>query len=43
MKKILTADIGGTVRMGIGPFNTEAHIQTAIRAVAEISDFQKMK
>jgi len=38
-----TADIGGTVRTGIGPFNTEAHIQTAIRAVAEIADFQKKK
>lgn len=38
-----TDKIGGTVRMGIGPFNTEAHIQTAIRAVAEIADFQNKK
>jgi cysteine desulfurase family protein len=38
-----TDKIGGTVRMGIGPFNTEEHIQTAIRAVAEIADFQKKK
>ncbi|UCC71634.1 MAG: aminotransferase class V-fold PLP-dependent enzyme [Gemmatimonadota bacterium] len=27
----------GTVRFSIGPFNTEAHIETAIRAVAEIA------
>ncbi len=38
-----TAKIGGTVRMGIGPFNTEDHIKTAIEAVAEIIDFQKKK
>ena len=38
-----TDKIGGTVRIGIGPFNTEEHIQTAIQAVAEISDFQKKK
>jgi len=38
-----TAKIGGTVRIGIGPFNTREHIQTAIRAVAEIADFQKKK
>jgi len=38
-----TDKIGGTVRIGIGPFNTEEHIQTAIRAVAEIADFQKKK
>jgi cysteine desulfurase family protein len=38
-----THQIGGTVRMGIGPFNTEEHIDTAIRAVAEIADFQKKK
>jgi cysteine desulfurase family protein len=36
-----TDKIGGTVRIGIGPFNTEEHIQTAIQAVAEIADFQK--
>jgi len=36
-----TAQIGGSVRMGIGPFNTEDHIRTAIEAVAEIAAFQK--
>ena len=29
--------IHGAVRFGIGPFNTEAHIQAAIRAVGEIA------
>jgi cysteine desulfurase family protein len=38
-----TDKIGGTVRIGIGPFNTEEHIQTAIQAVAEIADFQRKK
>jgi cysteine desulfurase/selenocysteine lyase len=38
-----TAKIGGTVLMGIGPFNTEDHIKTAIEAVGEIIDFQKKK
>jgi len=38
-----TAKIGGTVRMGIGPFNTEDHIKTAVEAVGEIIDFQKKK
>jgi cysteine desulfurase family protein len=38
-----TASIGGAVRMGIGPFNTENHIKAAIEAVAEIVDFQKNK
>lgn len=38
-----TDQIGGTVRVGIGPFNTEEQIKTAIRAVAEIADFQKKK
>jgi cysteine desulfurase family protein len=32
-----TAKIKGTVRFGIGPFNTEAHIHAAIQAVAEIT------
>jgi cysteine desulfurase family protein len=36
-----TAQIGGSVRIGIGPFNTEGHIRTAIEAVGEIADFQK--
>jgi cysteine desulfurase/selenocysteine lyase len=38
-----TAQIGGSVRIGIGPFNTEDHIRTAIEAVGEIVDFQKKK
>jgi cysteine desulfurase family protein len=38
-----TDQIGGTVRIGIGPFNTEAHIKAAIQAVAEIVDFQKKR
>jgi len=38
-----TDKIGGTVRIGIGPFNIEEHIQTAIQAVAEIAEFQKKK
>jgi len=32
-----TAKIHGAVRFGIGPFNTEAHINQAIAAVAEIA------
>ncbi len=36
-----TDKIGGTVRIGIGPFNTEEHIRIAIQSVAEIVDFQK--
>ncbi len=32
-----TAEIHGAVRFGIGPFNTEEHIQTAITAVREIA------
>lgn len=38
-----TAETGGSVRIGIGPFNTEAHIKTAIEAVGEIVEFQKSK
>ena len=38
-----TDRIGGAVRIGIGPFNTEDHIRTAIHAIAEIVDFQKKK
>ena len=38
-----TDKIGGAVRMGIGPFNTEDHIKTAIEAVAEIADFHRKK
>jgi cysteine desulfurase / selenocysteine lyase len=32
-----TVDIHGTVRLSIGPFNTEEHIDTAIAAVSEIA------
>ena len=32
-----TDKLHGAVRFGIGPFNTEAHIDTAIAAVAEIA------
>jgi cysteine desulfurase family protein len=38
-----TAQIGGSVRIGIGPFNTEDHIKAAIEAIGEIVDFQKKK
>jgi cysteine desulfurase family protein len=36
-----TDQTGGSVRVGIGPFNTEDHIKTTIDAVGEIVDFQK--
>ncbi|MGB9004248.1 MAG: aminotransferase class V-fold PLP-dependent enzyme [Candidatus Aminicenantales bacterium] len=32
-----TAKIKGAVRFGIGPFNTEDHIRTAVKAVAEVA------
>jgi cysteine sulfinate desulfinase/cysteine desulfurase-like protein len=38
-----TAKTGGSVRIGIGPFNTEDHIKTTIEAVGEIVEFQKSK
>jgi cysteine desulfurase family protein len=38
-----TAKIGGSVRIGIGPFNTEDHIKTTIEAVSEIAEFAKKK
>ncbi len=38
-----TVPIGGSVRMSIGPFNTENDIKSAIEAVREIVDFQKKK
>ena len=38
-----TTKIGGAVRIGIGPFNTEDHIRAAIDAIGEIVDFQKSK
>ena len=38
-----TAKIHGAVRFGVGPFNTEEDIQTAIRAVKEIAASQREK
>jgi len=35
-----TFDMHGTVRMSIGPFNTEAHIDHAIMAVKEIAEIR---
>jgi len=36
-----TAKIRGSVRFGIGPFNTEAHIAVAVEAVREIASLAK--
>ncbi len=36
-----TAKIHGAVRFGIGPFNTEEHIKTAIEAVKEVAQSRK--
>jgi cysteine desulfurase family protein len=36
-EQIGTAAIKGAVRLGIGPFNTEDHIRTVIKAVADIA------
>jgi selenocysteine lyase/cysteine desulfurase len=33
----------GAVRFGIGPFNTEAHIDAAIQGVSEIAEMQRKK
>ncbi len=38
-----TAKIKGSVRFGIGPFNTEADIQAAVDAVADIADMARKK
>lgn len=35
-----TDKIGGSVRMSIGPFATETHIEKVITAVSQIADFQ---
>ena len=40
-KHLGTEEIHGTVRFGIGPFNTEEHIDKAIEAVSEIASFSK--
>jgi selenocysteine lyase/cysteine desulfurase len=37
----LGTDQHGGVRLGVGPFNTEEHIATAIRAVREITEFRR--
>lgn len=36
-----TTELHGAFRFGVGPFNTEAHIQAAIEAVKEIAATQK--
>jgi selenocysteine lyase/cysteine desulfurase len=38
-EQIGTAEIHGAVRFGIGPFNTEEHIDAAIEAVRETAAF----
>ncbi len=38
-----TIPIHGAVRFGVGPFNTEEHIEEAIAAVKEIRDMQQKK
>ncbi|MDW7761003.1 MAG: aminotransferase class V-fold PLP-dependent enzyme [Acidobacteriota bacterium] len=38
-----TAEIHGAVRFGIGPFNTDDHIRTAIEAVRDIADLAAKK
>ncbi len=40
-EQIGTAEIHGAVRFGIGPFNTEEHIATAIQAVKEIAESRR--
>lgn len=40
-KQLGTDKIHGAVRFGIGPFNTEEHINKAINAVMEIADLRK--
>ncbi len=40
---IKTIDIKGTVRFGIGPFNTEEHIDAAINGVSEIASNNALK
>jgi cysteine desulfurase/selenocysteine lyase len=38
-----TDKIHGAVRFGIGPFNTDEHVKTAIEAVQKITEFQRKK
>jgi selenocysteine lyase/cysteine desulfurase len=35
-----TTEIHGSVRFGIGPFNTEEHIQAAVEAIQDTVDFR---
>ncbi len=42
-ESIGTAEIKGSVRLSIGPFNTEEHIDAAIQAVSEIADFARKR
>jgi len=39
--QIGTSEIHGAGRFGIGPFNTEEHIQAAVQAVKDIAEMQK--
>ncbi len=38
-----TLDLHGSVRFSIGPFNTDDHVESAIRAINEISRWQKTR
>jgi cysteine desulfurase family protein len=38
-----TAEIRGAVRLSIGPFNTEQHIEAAIEGVREIAEFSQLR
>ncbi len=40
-EQIGTAQIHGSVRFGIGPFNTESNIESAIKAIHQIVAFQR--
>ena len=42
-RQIGTEDIHGTVRLGIGPFNTDAHIEALIDAAGEIAAIKRNK
>jgi selenocysteine lyase/cysteine desulfurase len=40
-EQIGTDKVHGAVRFGIGPFNTEAHIAAAVKAVGEIAGLRR--
>lgn len=42
-KQLGTDRIGGTIRLGVGPFNTETHIDAAIGAINEIAGMYGQK